>query len=156
MSYFNERDASAALNIVTPLIERILKKRWIRRRSFYLMISRREPDGKYTRLGEISFGNCDASRGYKFTAESNTGVCARTGLSSREVLLMRSDLMESFDAKSYGSVIQGDIIVAGSGSQPWVDEAIAKSCLAICMALIQQKIENQKENAGPRSTHFVW
>jgi hypothetical protein len=156
MAHFNDHDAEVAIDVATPLVEKILKKRWIRHRSFHLIISQREPDGKYTLLAEKSFGKPAACKRYKFIAEGKTELSARTGLSSREVQLMRPDLLESFDIMFWGSAIEGDIIVAGSGVQPWVDEAIAKSCLAICMALIQQKIETQRENARATSTNFVW
>jgi hypothetical protein len=67
---------------------------------------------------------------------------------------MRPELLEMKDVVYWGSVIQGDIIVAGSGVQAFLDEAIAKSTLAICLALIQQKLEALKQAAELKSNFF--
>lgn len=148
MAVFGERRAALALHLVCPLVYMFFEENWIRRKDFHLIISRRESDGTYTILIERSFGDVDEClKKYKPIAEGKTEISARTGLSSREVQLMRPDLLEVDDVLFWGSAIEGDIIVAGSGVQPWVDEAISKSCLAICMALIHESFEKAKETA---------
>lgn len=147
MAVFGKSHAELALNLICPLVEEFLVMKWIRRKDFHLIISRRESNG-YTILVERSFGDIDEClKKYGPIAEGKTEISARTGLSSREVQLMRPDLLEEDDVLFWGSAIEGDIIVAGSGVQPWVDEAISKSCLAICMALTQESFEKAKETA---------
>lgn len=154
MTMFTEEDADKAILLVSPLIVKLLEEEgWIKRDQFHLIISRREPDGQYVILAEKSFGHsqeCEEESGIRFKpiAEGKTAITAATGLSSREVQLMRPDLLEAGDVIYWGSVIQGDIIVAGSGVQPWIDEAISKSCLAICMALLQERVETLKKDAA--------
>ncbi len=155
MSVFSERDAEQAIDLVTPLVEGFLEQGWIRRQDFHLIISRRLDDGSFEVLAEKSFGDKGACAKYAAIAEGKTSISSSTGLSSREVQLMKPYLLQTNDVLYWGSAIEGDIIVAGSGVQPWVDEAIAKSCLAICMALIQQTFDGLKVMAeGAGGTHY--
>jgi hypothetical protein len=145
MSLVTEAIAKEAIELGIPTIERLLK-RYGTRKDFYLLVALRNSDGTHQMLAEQFFGDIEACEAkYKPIAHGKASISARTGLSSREVQLMHPELVDGQDVIYWGSVIQGDIIVAGSGVQAFNDEAVAKIIMTLIMALLQYIIEDNRK-----------
>jgi hypothetical protein len=70
---------------------------------------------------------------YDQYARGKARITWRTGLSSREVILMKPHLMERGDPRYWGSCIIDGVIVGVSGVQPHFDELFARmTAAAIC------------------------
>jgi hypothetical protein len=145
MSLVTGAIAQEAIRLGTPTIEELLK-RYGTGHDLYLLAARRNSDGTHQELAEKFFGSievCEAT--YKPIAHGKASISASTGLSSREVQLMRPELIEPGDVIYWGSVIQGDIIVSASGVQAFNDEAIATIVMTLIMALLQYIIERERK-----------
>lgn len=66
-------------------------------------------------------------------------------MSSREIQLLHPALLKSGDIKYWGSVHQDGYTVACSGIQPYFDEAVAKSIMAVMMASLEHAAKNVSE-----------
>jgi hypothetical protein len=81
-------------------------------------------------LFEASFGDQEDwqkwdGKSYKEFAYGKAMLSWRTGLSSREVVLTRPHLLLPGDTRLWGSSVQGGIVSAASGVQPFFDEMFA-------------------------------
>lgn len=141
MSLFLDQDlANKALERSRPTIEQILVHN-AKREDLYITIGRRDENGSFWRIARDTFGNVNEwDHDYEEIATKKAALTARTGLSSREVQLLHPELLQPGDTSFWGSVISGDVIVAASGVEPYIDEACAKIALAIGLMLIEHKI----------------
>ena len=152
VSLLSTADAQDVLDFLRPSIKGLLKSKKSRREDFYLLIARRREDGTFYVLAALPFG--ENAEKYKLIAESKAGISARTGLSSREVQLMHPELIEPTDTMYWGSVVAGDLIVAGSGIQAFFDETIAQMVLALCLGMVQYNLEERRTVAQAAGGDF--
>jgi len=147
MSFLDKDMAMEAVELAEPTISGLLERHGTRR-DFHLIVSRRTGDA-FEIVYEFSFGHddeaCDSK--YKPIAEAKSAISARTGKDTRVVQLLHPEELEVGDVTYWGSVIQGDIIVAGSGVQAFFDETIAKVVMAIIIGLIEKKRGLLEQNA---------
>ncbi len=141
--------AERAIEFVSPYIRLLMETGVAKRNDLNVVVALRHPSpAGYTVMAEKSFGDPDNwEHPYDKIAYGKTDISARTGLTSREVQLMRPELLERHDVMFWGNAVLGDIIVSCSGVQPWFDEAIANAIAWLCRALIQQDLEDHKANA---------
>ena len=147
MSVLDRAMASDAIARVSPYIESLFSGP-AKRTHLHVVVGTRTDDGQVTYLASRSFGErSEWEHAYDDIADGKLAISARTGLSSREVQLMRPELLEEDDVMFWGSVVVGNIVVACSGVQPWFDEAIAYALAYLCRALVQNSLERIKEEA---------
>ena len=84
-------------------------------------------------LGEVK-GNVDPNVPHSGNtdriARSKCGISFNTGFSTREVTLLKPDLLAPGDTRYAGSVVVDDLIVATSGLHDWIDELISRQIAA--------------------------
>lgn len=137
--------AKQAIDLATPTILHMMDEKVVTRPYLHIIVALRDTSER-PQLCDVkasqSFGTrAEWSNDYRAIAEGKLLITARTGLPSRQVQLMQPELLEHDDVIYWGSVIDGNIIVACSGVQPWFDEAISKIIAGICRALIQEDVE---------------
>ena len=137
--------AAEAIELVSPSAVALLKARGTRQ-DFYLMVAERVGIG-YASLASKDFGTRSKWQ-YPFNkiARKKAALSARTGLDSRIVQQTRPELLRPSDVIYWGSVIKGDIIVAGSGVQAYLDETVARMTMDIVLGLLQDGFEKAKAN----------
>ena len=150
----NQRIAGRAIELAEPLITNLAETGTTRRHDLFVLVGQRDERGRLLVFAEKVFGE-EASweHDYREIARGKGDITARTGLPSREVQLLHPELLRPTDVKYWGSVVSGNVIVAVSGVQPWYDEAIATSILALVRALIQDEITVMAE-ASPESNRY--
>lgn len=150
----NQRIAGQAIGLAEPLITHLARTGTTRRSDLFVLVGLRDERGRLLIFAEKGFGDEDGwEHNYRAIARGKADITARTGLPSREVQLLRPELLRPTDVKYWGSVIGGDVVVAVSGVQPWYDEAIATSILALVRALIQDELTALSE-ASPDSDTY--
>ena len=144
-SVFDHVIAEEAFELARPTILELIRTRVAKRKDLHVLVARRVSAEEFLDYGSRSFGDKKKWMfAYKDIAESKRDITVRTGLPSREAQLLHSELLCTHDTKYWGSWIEGNIVVAVSGADAWVDEMIAKIVVAIIKGLIQARIERNK------------
>lgn len=144
-----KEEAEQVLDHAAVLFESLCKGKAVERAALHVVIARSSCDGNYAVIAERSFGSRAAwLYPYDEIAHGKARMTARTGLSSKEVLLMRPDLLAPGDIKFWGSAILGSLVVACSGVQPWYDHAMANIILSLCAASIEQRQDEANSREG--------
>ncbi len=145
MPIMTEQLAARAIELMSPTILAAFDTRVANKACFSITIGVARSDGSYEPLFVKNFNEGDwGGRPYDQIAHSKAMLSARTGMSSREVQLMHPNLLEEQDVMYWGSAISDGIIVAGSGVQPWIDEAISIATLAFCNGLVNDWVETRR------------
>jgi hypothetical protein len=145
-----EEIAMTAIELVSPAIQAAFDTGVANKACFSITIGVVKDDGSYKPLAVKNFNEEDWGRRYDQIAHAKAVLSARTGKSSREVQLMSPNLLEVTDVMYWGSAVSSGIVVAGSGVQPWIDEAISAAALAFCNGLVNDWVETRR--AFPRLT----
>ena len=147
--FISAQAAHQAIDLATPLIEGLIQADMVKRHDLHVLVARRQADGTYTVLAERSYGDSAKwEQPFDEIAHSKARITSRTGLTSREVQLMRPGLLEPGDIKFWGSAILDPIIVACSGFQPWYDEAVANAVAWLCQAAVDQLRDDAQALSG--------
>jgi hypothetical protein len=138
--------AEQAIDLTLPTIHELAATGVIVRRDLHIVIGTRE-EGYLEVLAERSLGD-PTQWGYPYDqiARSKAEISARTGLSTREVQLLRPELLEEGDTKYWGSIVGGALVVACSGVQSHFDEAISTIILATLRGLLDEAVLEQRED----------
>jgi len=139
-----EEIANKAIELVSPAIQAAFDTGVANKACFHITIGVSQSDGTYKTLAVKNFGHDDWQRPYDQIAHAKAVLSARTGKNSREVQLMHPNLLEEQDVMYWGGVISDGIVVAGSGVQPWIDEAISKAALAFIDGLVNDWVETRR------------
>lgn len=141
--FLTEAVANRAIDLAVPFIKGLIKDDLAKRRNCHIVVLNRgeisfgSPYGDMY-LAERSFGNrAKWEHPYDDIACNKAHVSNRTGLSTREVQMMRQDLLEPGDTVYFGSVVLGDIVVACSGFDAEVDELIAMTILKTIVTIME-------------------
>lgn len=137
-----------AVSACVPHFELLASSGIAKRPHLAIVVGTRNWDGSYTALHRHAIGN-EAQWEYEYFnyADGKARITARTGLPSRIVHTTHQHLLEPGDCAYWGSVTNGQIIVACSGVQPWVDEHMAKTILALMEAIHENAVATQRETA---------
>ncbi len=84
-------------------------------------------------VGRVQKGN----RKFVNIARSKAFISAREGLSTFVIQTQARELLRTGDTTYYGSALDGNIVVAASGADPYDDEAISKAVAGWCIALVK-------------------
>ncbi len=145
-SRFNKDIASRAITNALPMIDALIKNGVVCRGDLYIMVGNKNGDV----LASKSFGNIiEWEYQYDRIAKSKFKITVRTGQATRIVQLMTPELAgEVGDTFYWGSWIDGGIIASCSGVEPYWDEAISKTLVAMARALVTEKQLKEKEKQG--------
>lgn len=131
-----------ALNAVSTAVVELMSGGVLERKDLHIVVATRDRayvDG-YRILEERSFGDIlKWENPYARIARGKTALTARTGLSSRVVQKLDTELLRRGDVKFWGNAIKGDLIVSCSGVQPHYDEAISKMVMDLLLAAIEER-----------------
>lgn len=145
---FTGKMAEQAIDLALPTVEALAAQDVTNGRDLHIVVAVREPG--YTDalvLAERSLGNTDLWRyRYDTIARNKADISARTGLSSREVQLLRPELLVEGDTKYWGSVVDGNLVAACSGVQSHFDEAISRVILAIARGLMDEDVAERRKD----------
>ena len=143
--YVTDSLVREAVAMVTPAIHATLKGA-AKRRHGYLLISALQEG--WQEIEGFEFGDRpEWELDYYKVAAAKDEISRRTGLTTREVQYMHPELLEPGDTVYYGNAKTDTIIVSFSGVEPYFDELFAKWVLAAILALIQHKLEHQRDAA---------
>lgn len=143
-NYLDFDMAARAITMMVPSIEHGLANH-AKRFAGHIRVSS-YANGEWMSLATRDFGDREQwEHDYEGHATAKELISQRTGKSTREVQLMHPELLEIGDTVYYGSVVSDDgkIVVAFSGVEAFFDEMFAKCVLAVCLALIQQRLQHQ-------------
>jgi len=143
-----KRRAEEALRLALPTIDRVLDR--LGKTDLYVcVLIKIDEDPGLMHLAQISMGRVNKwEYQYDEIARAKARLSARTGMNSREVLLLHPELLQPGDIKWWGSVVNSSIIVAASGLESWEDEAICKVVSALYSMLNETEIENNRSQEG--------
>ncbi len=145
--YVSKRVAEFAIDLVQPSIEQTLRCA-AKRNAGCIRVSTRRSDGSWVILAQRIFGQPREAweHDYEGHATAKERMSQRTGLGSREVQCLHPEAIMPGDTVYFGSVVSadGNIVVAYSGVEAFFDEMFAKWTLAAILALIEQKLEEQR------------
>ena len=119
---------------VLPGIQLAMRDEHVNRKHLHVVVL--DPCIPYTEgaelpiLFEYSIGNrvdweCWHNKTFDDFARGKALISWRTGLSSREVVLMKPHLLRPGDVNLYGSAVVGGVVTGVSGVQPFFDEMFA-------------------------------
>lgn len=121
---------------IVPMVEEMMESRLVKRQQLALIVARREGTD-YQLVYDYSFGDThEWEHDFHAIARGKTVITARTGLPTRVVQELHPELLLPTDTQFWGNWIEGNIIVSCSGVEPWFDEAISKSAVALIKAMI--------------------
>lgn len=141
---FTDERAGRAIELSLPVIHELAATGVIVRRDLHIVVGYREED-YLERYVERSLGDpAKWEYPYDKIAHGKAVLSARTGLSSREVQLVRPDLLEPGDIMYWGSVVSGNLVVACSGVQPHFDETIARIIVALYCGLLDEEVAERR------------
>lgn len=137
-----ERIADQAIVLAIPTIQALLESDLTSRSDFHMLVGLRTEEKTFRLLAAKSFGDLyQWEHSYAEIATAKAELSARTGLDSREVQLMRPELLNDGDVIYWGSVIRGNVICAASGVQAFYDETAARILLALVLGQIHGDAE---------------
>lgn len=138
---------SLAINTALPTIHEMQETKIAKRFHGHITVSTiDEWGGDATRLGSYSLGvRGNWLHPYKEIAENKEGISLRTGLTTREVHEDYPELIVEGDVPWKGTAVNKKykIVVAFSGVDEYIDEAIAEIVLAIIVGLIREEEAKQ-------------
>lgn len=145
MPRFNENLAAKAIQlVVNSLVRTAMDAKLVKREHLHIVVGKADgsTDGKV--LSELSMGDPQEWEfGYRGVAHSKFKITARTGLPTRLVQTCMAELAdEDGDTVYWGSAIDGGIIVACSGVEPFWDEAFSKAIAAVVRAMLSAEQES--------------
>jgi hypothetical protein len=119
---------------VRPSIQHAMHKEHVNKSHMHVVVL--QPGVPYAEgadlpiLFEVSFGDSEdwkkwEGKSYKEFAYGKARLSWRTGLSSREVVLVKPQLLLPGDCRLWGSSVYGGVVTAISGIQPFFDEMFA-------------------------------
>lgn len=137
---FNENVASETIGLVRPLIQQVLDSGRTKRRDLCLVLGYRylSESRRYAfhEMAQAAFGDTSAwEHEYRRFAWSKARITARTGMATSLVAASFPHLLMPGDTKYWGSWIEGDIIAAASGVEPYYDEMFSKWTVDAAVAL---------------------
>lgn len=130
----------AFVTFVLPGIEEAMRRKRVKRSHLHVVVlNPRLPfkDGcSLPIMFEHSVGDPkEWEHEYDAIARSKARVTWRTGLPSREVVLMKPHLLLPDDTRYWGSAIVDGIITAVSGVEPYFDEAFSRMTSSVLSAI---------------------
>lgn len=143
---FNDIVASLAITYSLPLIESLMELEVTKRNHLHIVVGNSEG----SILATKSIGNPeDWEHRYDEIAESKFNITVRTSQLTRIVQQVTPELAgEVGDTFYWGSWIDGGIVVACSGVQPYWDEAFSKVISAMVRALVTDEQVKEISNGG--------
>ncbi|MBI4100906.1 hypothetical protein HY441_00330 [Candidatus Microgenomates bacterium] len=138
-------DTSVAMNAVAgalPLIESMMELRVVNRSHLYIVVG--TVDGAVLYMESVG-DHAEWEHPYDDIARSKFRITCQTGMPSRLVQEIHPELVPEAETVYWGSWIDGGVVVACSGVEPWFDEAFAKTICALCVALIKARREMVRE-----------
>jgi hypothetical protein len=139
---FTASTARRVAEILRPTIEGMMTLGVVHRQAFYILFAVPAPtDPWYKEIFTTSYGKQPQGEWefpYDQIAHGKGRITGRTRLPSRVVQLMKPHLLLPDDVRFWGSWIEENIVVAGSGVEPWYDEAICKMACGLVVAGIEQ------------------
>ena len=140
----NDLEASAkqVCGMMRLLADEAMNQGVVNRRAFHIIFARRIPvDPFFAVVHQESFGDLPREEWeYPFDdiAAGKATITGRTGLPTSEVILQKPNLLLPGDVRYWGSWIEGERIVAGSGWKSHHDEAMCKSACSWWTAYDEQ------------------
>lgn len=146
MTRFSKEIARYAINHAKPFIQKLIDEGITKRKDLHIVVG--NSDGKI--LADESFGNPDLwEHPYNKIAQSKFEITVRTGQPTRIIQQITPELVgEPGDTFYWGSWIDGGIVVACSGVQPYWDEAFSKIIVAIIRAIVTEVQEKEIAEGG--------
>jgi len=144
---------TAVRTAIVPMVEEMMERRLVKRPHLALVVARR--DGlDYTLVYDYNFGDVhEWEHDFDAIARAKTVITARTGLPTRVVQELHPELLLPTDTQFWGNWVEGNIIVSCSGVEPWFDEAISKSAVAIIKAMIDHARRHAAEAHQDANTY---
>ena len=157
---FDARIADKAMGIVVPVGEDMMGAEICKRQDLAMRLGRRKTDGTAVENMILSTHDIGDWRMWEYPfaaiATGKFAVTARTGLPTREVHLYYPELLKSGDVMYWGSWIDGDIIAACSGIEPWFDEMVSKMLVAAAKALTEHALIGRLDTLEAENPNAIY